>query len=331
MNAVQQLAVTFNRPLKDVGTLGDARFAGIYSPVYDAEEVKRYMSSYYESDAGAEGQDAKFNLNDYYGALLREALERTGGVSTAGEAPLILEVGCGFGSATFPLLDIYPQAQLIASEFSLSMLRVLRNKLAAGTQSERCALLQLNAEDMDFKPGSFDLVVGAAILHHLFQPEKVIESCARLLKPGGRAIFFEPFESGLDIIGLIYADLLRNPRLYLMNPRRARYVWHSLNYWRQMRGADKNAPFFQGADDKWLFTPTYFEKLRERFGFRSCIQFPLDKSSRPFASLVKTHMEGNGFKPIPGWVWKTVDRYESAFSDEMKQSLFTEGGIVFQK
>jgi ubiquinone/menaquinone biosynthesis C-methylase UbiE len=331
MNAAEQLTAKFNRPLKDVASLGDPRFSGIYSPVYDAEEVKRYMSSYYESDTGAEGQDAKFNLNDYYGALLREALERTGGAASAGKAPLILEVGCGFGSATFPLLDIFPQAQVIASEFSLSMLRVLKNKLAAGTHGDRCALLQLNAEDMDFRPESFDLVVGAAILHHLFQPEKVIESCARLLKPGGRAIFFEPFESGYDIIGLIYAELLRDPRLWLLHPRRIRYVRHTLSYWRQMRGADKSAPFFQGADDKWMFTPAYFEKLRERHGFRSCIQFPLDKSAKPFASLVKTHMEGNGFKPIPGWIWKTVERYENAFSDEMKQSLFTEGGIVFQK
>ena len=28
---------------------------------------------------------------------------------------------------------------------------------------------------------------------------------------------------------------------------------------------------------------------------------------------------------------KIVERYENAFSDEMKQSLFTEGGVVLQK
>ena len=331
MTAAETLAATFNRPLKDVASLGDARFAGIYSPVYDAEEVKRYMSSYYESEEGAEGQDAKFNLNDYYRGLLREAMERTGGIGNAGTSPLILEIGCGFGSATFPLLELFPQSRIVASEFSLSMLRVLKGKLAASAHASRCALRQLNAEDMDFRPGSFDLVVGAAVLHHLFHPEKVIESCAQLLKPGGRAIFFEPFESGMDIIGLIYAEILRDPRLWLRDPRKRRYVRHSINYWQQMRGADKAAPFFQGADDKWLFTPAYFEKLRERFGYRACIQFPLEKSSKPFAALVKTHMEGNGFKSIPNWIWKIVDRYENAFSDEMKQSLFTEGGIVFQK
>src|SRR3954465_16033674 len=108
MNAAQQLAAAFQRPLKDVGTLGDARFAGIYSPVYDAQEVKRYMSSYYESEAGAEGQGAKLDLNDYYRDLLREALERSGGVPEAPSA-LILEIGCGFGSATFPILELFPR------------------------------------------------------------------------------------------------------------------------------------------------------------------------------------------------------------------------------
>ncbi len=321
----------FNVPLKEVSSFGDARFAGIYSPVYDTDEVKRYMSSYYESMEGAQQQDAKLDLNDHYLGLLREALERTGGIGAAGPAPAILEIGAGFGSATFPLLGLYPQSRVVASEFSLSMLQVLKGKIDAGGQAQRCALLQLNAEKMDFRDQSFDLVVGAAVLHHLFQPDKVIESCARILKPGGRAIFFEPFEPGFDVLGLIYDEILRSPRLWLMHPRTRPYIRHCIHYWRQMRAVDKNTPFFQGADDKWLFTPAYFEKLGARFGFRACTQFPLEKSSRPFAAHVKSHMEGNGIRHIPDWIWRIVERYENAFSGEAKQGLFTEGGIVLQK
>jgi len=184
---------------------------------------------------------------------------------------------------------------------------------------------------MDFAPESFDLVVGAAVLHHLFHPEKVIEGCARILKPGGRAIFFEPFENGLDIVALIYRDILRDPRSLLMGPRAWLYFRNCVRYWAQMRSADKDGPFFVGADDKWLFTPAFFEALRKRLGFRALEVFALDKSPRPFEALIKTHLAGNKVRPLPAWGRKIVDRYENAFSDAFKQSLFTEGGVVLQK
>lgn len=322
---------TFKRPLKDVSALGDPRFAEIYSPLYDADEVKRYMSSYYESQEGALGQDAKINLTDYYRGLLEEALERSGGPGAAGAAPAILEIGCGFGSATFPLLDLYPEATLIASEFSLAMLHILKGKLEASGQQGRCALLQLNAEEMDFCDGSFDLVVGAAVLHHLFHPEKVLEGCARILKPGGRAIFFEPFESGFDVVSLVYESALHDPRSFLIDPKKRRYLQHCVSYWRGMRSADKASSFFSGADDKWLFPSSFFEQHARAASFRRCEMYGLDKSARPFEALIRTHLAGNNVKGMPRWFWRIVDRHENAFSDELKKTLFTEGCVILQK
>lgn len=321
----------FNRPLKDVSTLGDPRFANIYSPLYDADEVRKYMSSYYESQDGAQGQDAKLNLNDYYRRLLGEALERTGGLGASGPAPAILEIGCGFGSATIPLLELYPESKLVASEFSLSMLQLLKGKLDGDLHRGRCALLQLNAEDMDFHGESFDLVVGAAVLHHLFHPEKVLESCARVLKPGGRAIFFEPFESGFDVVSLVYQSALSDPRRFLIDPRKRRYLQHCVSYWREMRSADKASPFFAGADDKWLFPSSFFERHAQSSNFRHCEMYGLDKSGRPFEALIRTHLEGNNVKSMPRWFWQIVDRHEDAFSDEQKKTLFTEGCVILQK
>ena len=44
-----------------------------------------------------------------------------------------------------------------------------------------------------FVPESFDLVTGAAILHHLIDPSRALVAAHRALKPGGFAMFFEPF------------------------------------------------------------------------------------------------------------------------------------------
>lgn len=330
-SALALLQRSFNRPLRDLASFGSPGFEGIYSPLYDEAEVKRYMSSYYESLEGARGQDEKLDLNSYYLSLLRESLQRTGQIDELPRVRSVLEIGCGFGSATVPILELFPGAAVVASEFSLSMLQLLKSKLAGRAAEGRCAFLQLNAEDMDFKPGTFDLVIGAAVLHHLFHPEKVLQSCAKILKPGGRAIFFEPFESGFDVVGLIYEDTCRDPRSWLMGSRTRLYFKNCVHYWRQMRSEDKRGAFFVGADDKWLFTPAFFEDQRRSGGFAGCQMYAIDKSSRPFEALIKTHLKGNNVRTPPAWFWAIVDRYENAFSRDLKQTLFTEGCIILQK
>ena len=179
----------------------------------------------------------------------------------------------------------------------------------------------------DTQTGNFNEEKRAAVR----TAEKVIERCARILKPGGLAIFFEPFEGGFDIVGRIYKDAYRNPRSWLLGPRAYFYFRNCVRYWKQMRSADKSDPFFVGADDKWLFTQAFFENLQKDLGFRSCDMYALDKSAKPFETLIRTHLEGNRIKTPPRWFWDIVDRYENAFSDEQKRGLFTEGCIVIRK
>lgn len=54
-----------------------------------------------------------------------------------------------------------------------------------------CKVIQMDAENMVFKNDSFDVVFGRAILHHL-DINKAGREIARVLRPGGRAIFIEP-------------------------------------------------------------------------------------------------------------------------------------------
>jgi len=48
----------------------------------------------------------------------------------------LLELGGGFGNATFPVLKIFPNAHVVASELSTSMLYALKRKL--GETTDRC-------------------------------------------------------------------------------------------------------------------------------------------------------------------------------------------------
>ncbi len=102
--------------------------------------------------------------------------------------PRVLEIGCGAGRYTLLLaargipvegLDVAP-----------ALLERMRSHLPAG------AVLPLHCADLESPPpaleGVFDLVLGYFVLHHLGNLDACVQSVARMLAPGGRAVFVEP-------------------------------------------------------------------------------------------------------------------------------------------
>jgi ubiquinone/menaquinone biosynthesis C-methylase UbiE len=322
------LAGLFNRPLRNLGQNVGDRLAGIFTPVYDESEVARYMTAYYDSDTGVESQMKKFDLTSYYESLLKDVWERTGPPC---DDASVLELGCGFGSATLPLIRRLPHAHIVASELSIPMLFGLKRLLAMRGLEGRCALMQLNAEDLDFKTESFDLVVGAAILHHLFKPEAIIGQCARILKRHGRAVFFEPFENGTAILTLIYRSILAHPRSRALSKQQRDYFTHCIGVWQKNKNPDKTDPYFQGIDDKWVFSRHFLSAHAAKAGFGRCHIFPLDSSERPFENLIRTHLAGNAITGLPDYINGIISEYEDTFSPDVKKDLLTEGCIVFEK
>ncbi len=67
----------------------------------------------------------------------------------------------------------------------------IRKRIDEKNQGDRMFPLQMDCEELSFKPEIFDLVYGKAILHHL-DLEKSLREIFRVLKPGGKAVFIEP-------------------------------------------------------------------------------------------------------------------------------------------
>ena len=55
--------------------------------------------------------------------------------------------------------------------------------------------LRADATDLPFDDASFDNVVGVDALHHMHDPYLAMSEIARVLRPGGRGIFVEPYVS----------------------------------------------------------------------------------------------------------------------------------------
>ncbi len=117
-----------------------------------------------------------------------------------------LEYGCGRGGYCFELarrglfvdaIDISPAGVEMAAQ-----------KAQEDELSERLRFQIMNAEDMTFPDDHFDVVFGKSILHHL-DLVRGLREIARVLKVGGRAVFFEPL--GHNVLINIYRRL--TPRM----------------------------------------------------------------------------------------------------------------------
>ena len=99
----------------------------------------------------------------------------------------LLEYGCGTGSNA--VLWARSGANVTGIDISIEAIR------QAGRQAEQNQVqvdfVKTDAEELGFPVGCFDLVVGTGILHHL-DLQKSYAELARVLKPGGHAVFIEP-------------------------------------------------------------------------------------------------------------------------------------------
>lgn len=114
-----------------------------------------------------------------------EELLRFGGIS-AGER--VIEVGCGMGRYTLLLAERGIRVE------GLDLSPVLLDRLRG--YAPAMSSIPLHCGEIENPPagleGQFEVVVGLFVLHHLQDLRQCLAAVARLLKPGGRAVFLEP-------------------------------------------------------------------------------------------------------------------------------------------
>ena len=109
-------------------------------------------------------------------------LKRIDRLIAIGDDDRVLEVGCGQGHLTKALL-----------ERGVDIIGIDANPQAAevaGTDRVRHML----AEDLDFDDASFDYIVSVHAIEHIPPLEAALAEMARVLEPGGTAVFIYPAE-----------------------------------------------------------------------------------------------------------------------------------------
>lgn len=99
----------------------------------------------------------------------------------------VLEIGCGLGIYT--ISAAFKGA--IVSAIDISDYAIKEAQKRANNENLKIDFRVMDAENLKFKDGEFDLVYGLGILHHL-NLKAVIPEIHRVLRKGGKAIFIEP-------------------------------------------------------------------------------------------------------------------------------------------
>lgn len=128
-------------------------------------------------------------------ARMREWLiERYGDLDKApwlaehGEQPLLIDAGCGAGMSGLELIGpLLPRIRYLGVDVSEAV-DVARQRFAQ--QGHSCGFLQADISDLPLPPESVDLIFSEGVLHHTNSTEVALKSLARLLKPGGRFLFY---------------------------------------------------------------------------------------------------------------------------------------------
>ncbi len=198
----------------------------------------------------------------------------------------VLEVGCGDGWVGHRLADRY--GQVVGFDINPNRLRK--------PQAANLSVLAADAEHLPFPEHSFDLIVSVAVLEHLPDAPRVLNSLTRMLTPGGRMVHVVP-HSGWKVMQWLFfwPNIVRKhvrsitraisgqkkqkTQKYYQgretnNPtRQTRRVWYRKFYPRIHGEYDSNLDEFL----QWL--PGRWVKLFDKAGLNVVEQIPLGVTS----------------------------------------------------
>jgi ubiquinone/menaquinone biosynthesis C-methylase UbiE len=231
------------------------------SPTATPEHIKDVNTRYH--DAAAHEYDAKWGIDfgdigqDQVRAKLVKALGGRDG-ETFGDA---LEIGSGTGYFSLNLVQLGLIGNLTATDISAGMLAQLATT-AAALGLESVSTVVTEAETLPFDDGSFDLVLGHAVLHHIPDLDRAFAEFKRVLRPGGVIVFAgEPSRYGDRLAAL---------------PKRTGMLVAPV--WRRVVGAHERAVAevdqseghsLEGEVDVHAFAPADLRRLLARSGFEN--------------------------------------------------------------
>lgn len=148
----------------------------------------------------------------------------------------VLEVGCGRGLLTNKI-----------AERGVDIVGIDANSTAPEL-AEGDRVMHMHAEDLSFEDGEFDAIVSVHAIEHIPPLEEAFAEMARVLKPGGKAMFIYPAEPIMGLYAIPTAVILhgsplkaREVHCHKLSPKKVRSMveplgltetHHEFNLWK---------------------------------------------------------------------------------------------------
>ena len=121
-------------------------------------------------------------------------VERYGDLASAnwlaehGDYPLVIDAGCGAGMSALELFgSLVPRIRYLGVDVSTAVDVAAERFAERGLQA---AFMQADISNLPLTPGSVDLIFSEGVLHHTDSTKLALLALARLLKKGGRLMFY---------------------------------------------------------------------------------------------------------------------------------------------
>ncbi len=284
--------------------------------------------------ANAEGYHRRYAASDHFERMFRQAFEATG-VAVA-KAPLVLDLGSGSGvNSIVPCQRLFADARMVATDLSGELLAMLGGYALDSGAAGAVVCVKMDAMSEVVTPGAFDLVTGASILHHLANPEQGLAAAARALKPGGHAIFFEPFH-GWAIMRLAFQQILGEASLRgeALDPPVEAVLKATIADVAARSYPDPTTPAFAALDDKWLFSRTRIEASARAAGFGEVRFKPHGGKPTIYREMAAVQLRlssGRDDLVLPPWAQAIMAAFDEALTRDAKLELMMEGAIVLTR
>jgi len=133
--------------------------------------------------------------------LCLELIAKAAAVATP-SAQSVLDIGCGAGNFTLRLLKERPGLDCTLLDLSRPMLDRAEGRVRAATAG-KVTTVQADIREADLADGSFDIILAAAVLHHLRTEAEWRATYKRLfdlLRPGGAVWVFDMVDHAIPAV-----------------------------------------------------------------------------------------------------------------------------------
>jgi ubiquinone/menaquinone biosynthesis C-methylase UbiE len=247
-----------------------------------------------------------------------------------------LDIGSGSGSSVFAAANLLPNASIVASDISPQLLDLLADFVASRDELRgRITTYCFDLHVPFFKANHFDLIAGAAILHHLVDPYKALKNISSSLKPGGKLILIEPLETGSLVLISMFAQVIKVLQDLGQDQGDLAKLMRAMRLDVQARlGVPVIKPWTRRLDDKWVFDEPYLTSLAQQLHLSRVDVHPAQTDlaniyEKSFRGILSD--SGNGNIVVPEEVLKTIQEFDQGISVGLKRKMCPSGVIVFTK